>query len=65
MKVIKKAVEREDLMKEVTCYCGALLGVTPGDLKADSDGDHYFRCPECSGCTHMRPWWRGEAARAR
>ncbi len=57
MKVIKKAIEREDLMKEVTCQCGALLGVTPGDLKRDRDGEYRFVCPECSYSTFMRPWW--------
>ncbi len=64
MKVIKKAIEREDLMKEVTCRCGALLGVTPGDLELDRDGDYGFRCPECCSFMCMKPWWREEKKRS-
>ncbi len=60
MKVLKKAKDREDLMLEVTCYgCGALLGVTPGDVRMRRDGDGYFfDCPECGHTASVKPWWR-------
>ena len=64
MKVLKRATEREDLTKEFTCDCGALLAVTPGDIRTEHDGGgHYFKCPECSGLTWVKPWWHTERNR--
>jgi len=66
MKVLKKGTET-NWGKEMTCSgyslgkdggCGALLLVSPRDVKSQYDGDgdtrYWFTCPECGANTYVR-----------
>lgn len=65
MKIVKKPVDREDLTREFTCDCGALLGVSPGDVQSSSgmdygggyDTSYYFTGPLCQKTTSVARWW--------
>ena len=38
-----------DEPRKVVCpYCKSILGVIPSDIKYDTDGDEYCKCPLCN-----------------